>query len=85
MGFPGGSDGKASACNMGDPGLIPGSGRFPWSRKWQPTPVLLPRKFHGWKEIFWGVLVLEGLVGLHRTVQLQLLQYYWSGHRFGLL
>ena len=22
--FPGGSDGKASACNVGDPGLIPG-------------------------------------------------------------
>ena len=28
MDFPGGSDGKASACNEGDPGLIPGSGRF---------------------------------------------------------
>ena len=27
MDFPGGSDGKASACNAGDPGLIPGSGR----------------------------------------------------------
>ena len=26
---PGGSDGKASACNAGDPGLIPGSGRYP--------------------------------------------------------
>ena len=25
------------------------------------------------------MLVLEGLVGLHRTVQLQLLQRYWSG------
>ena len=31
------------------------------------------------------VLVLEGLVGLHRTVQFQLLQYYWLGHRLGLL
>ena len=29
MGFPGGSDGKESACNAGDPGLILGSGRFP--------------------------------------------------------
>ena len=28
------------------------------------------------KDIFFGVLVLEGLVGLHRTVQLQLLQHY---------
>ena len=26
-GFPGGSDGKASACNSGDPGSIPRSGR----------------------------------------------------------
>ena len=26
-GFPGGSDGKESACNAGDPGWIPGSGR----------------------------------------------------------
>ena len=25
------------------------------------------------------MLVLEGLVGLHRTVQLQLLQHYWLG------
>ena len=28
-GFPGDSDGKASACNAGDPGSIPGSGRSP--------------------------------------------------------
>ena len=28
-GFPGGSDGKASACSAGDPGSIPGSGRSP--------------------------------------------------------
>ena len=27
MGFPGGSDGKESACNAGDPGSVPGSGR----------------------------------------------------------
>ena len=27
--FPGGSDGKASACNPGDPGPIPGWGRLP--------------------------------------------------------
>jgi len=23
----------------------------PWRRKWQPTPVLLPRKFHGWRSL----------------------------------
>ena len=30
------------------------------------------------------VLVLKGLVGLHKTIQLQLLQLYWLGHRLGL-
>ena len=29
MGFPGSSAGKESACNAGDPSLIPGSGRSP--------------------------------------------------------
>ena len=57
-GFPGGSDGKASAWNVGDPASIPGLGRFPWRRKWQPTPVLLPRKLHGWRSLVgyspWG-------------------------------
>ena len=31
------------------------------------------------------VLILEGLVGPHRTIQLQLLQHYWLEHRLGLL
>ena len=38
-----------------------------------------------WKKLHFWVLVLEGLVGLHRTIQLQLLQLYWLGHRLGLL
>ena len=38
--FAGGADGKASAYNGGDPGSIPGSGKIPWRRKQQPTPVL---------------------------------------------
>ena len=29
MGFSSGSDGKASVCNTGDPGSIPGLGRSP--------------------------------------------------------
>ena len=29
LGFPGGSDGKESTCNVRDPGLIPGLGRSP--------------------------------------------------------
>ena len=34
--------------------------------------------------LFW-VLVLGGLVGLHRIIQLQLLQHQWLGDRLGLL
>ena len=40
MGFAGGSDSKESDCNVGDLGLILGSGSFPWRREWQPTPVV---------------------------------------------
>ena len=36
MDFPGGSDGKASAYNAGDPGSIPGSGRSPRERNGNP-------------------------------------------------
>ena len=49
--FPGGSDAKASACNGGDLGSIPGLGRSPWRRKWQPTPVFLPGEFHGQRSL----------------------------------
>ena len=38
-----------------------------------------------WKGDLLWVLVIEGLVGLHRTVQLQLLQHQRLGHRLGLL
>ena len=36
MGFPGGSDGKESACNVGDLGSIPGLGRSPGEGKGYP-------------------------------------------------
>ena len=35
--FPGGSDSKKSICNVGDPGLIPGSGRFPRRKERLPS------------------------------------------------
>ena len=37
-----------------------------------------------WKGYLFGVLVLEGIVDLHRPIQFQFLQHYWSGHRRGL-
>ena len=51
MGLPGGSDGKESICNAGDTGWAPGLGRFPWRRKWQPTPVFLPMNPHGQRSL----------------------------------
>ena len=36
MGFPGGSDGKESACSTGDLGSIPGAGRFPGEKHGKP-------------------------------------------------
>ena len=37
----------ANAEDVRDTGSIPGSGRFPWRRAWQPTPVFLPGESHG--------------------------------------
>ena len=60
--FPGGSDGKASAYNVGDWGSIPGFnpwvGKISWRRQWHPTPVFLPGKSHGQRSLVeynpWG-------------------------------
>ena len=50
---------KASACNAGDLGSIPGSGRSPGEgKKCQPTPIFLPGESHGQRSLVgyspWG-------------------------------
>ena len=47
LGFLGGSDRKESACNAGDPGSTPESGRSPGEGNGFPTLVFLPGEFHG--------------------------------------
>jgi len=51
MGFPCGSAGKESTCNVRDlgsrPGLNPWIGKIPWIRERLPTPVFWPREIHG--------------------------------------
>ena len=59
LGFPGSSDGKESACSAGDLGSTPGSGRSPWRKEWQPTPVSplqnsIDRR--AWQATVYGVL-----------------------------
>ena len=65
LGFPGGTDGKESACQAGDLGSIPGLGRFPWRREWLPTPVFLPGESHGQRSLVgfspWGCRVRHDL------------------------
>ena len=43
--------------------LIPGLGRIPWSRAWQPTPVFLPGETHEQKSLVsyspWGHTELD--------------------------
>ena len=56
--FPGGSEDKASACNVGEPCLIPGSGRSLEKEMATHTPVLLSGKSHGQRSLVgyspWG-------------------------------
>ena len=42
---------KASACNAGDLGSIPGLGRSPGEGNGNPTPVFLPGKSHGQRSL----------------------------------
>ena len=42
MGFPGGSEVKASASNAGNPGSIPGSGRSPGEGNGNPLQYSYP-------------------------------------------
>ena len=51
LSFPGDSDGKESACYLGDPGSIPSSGRSPGEGHGQPTPGFLPGESHGQRSL----------------------------------
>ena len=49
-GFPGGSEGKAFACNAGDPGSIPGW-EDPLEKRMAAHTVFLPRKSLGQRSL----------------------------------
>ena len=54
---------------MQDTRFNPWVGKIPWRRKWQPTPVLLPGKFHGRRILVgyspWGRKELDTTEQLH--------------------
>ena len=51
MGFPSGSVEENPLAKTRHMGLIPGVEKMTWRRKWQPTPVFLPRKSHRQKSL----------------------------------
>ena len=59
LGFPGGSDSKESACNAGDPGLVPGSGKSPGEGNGNPLQYSClenPRDEGAWWAAVYAVL-----------------------------
>ena len=42
---------KIPPANAGDLGSISRVVKIPWTRKWQPTPVLMPGKSHGQRSL----------------------------------
>jgi len=58
LGFPGGSDGKETACNVGEPGSIPGLGRSPKEGNGYPLQYSClenPMARGAWQAIVHGV------------------------------
>ena len=79
--FPGGSDGKASAYNPGDMGLIPGSRRS--SGEGNGNPLLyLPGKSHGQRSLVdcspWGHKESDTTEWLHSLCHTKALFFWWS-------
>ena len=50
-------------------GLKSGSGRFPWRRKWQPTPVFLPGESQGQRSL--AGYTVHGVAESDRTEELK--------------
>ena len=69
--FPGGSEGKESACNARDPGSIPGQ-EDPLEKEMAPTPVFLPGESHGQRNLVgyspWGCKELDTTEGTMFTI-----------------
>ena len=95
MGFPGGSDGKESACNAGDLGSIPGLGRSPGVGHGNPFQYSCLENSHGWRGLAgyspWGHKELDMTERLStaQTIAHQAPlfmgfpgQEYWSGLPF---
>ena len=71
---------KNPPAMLGDLGSIPGLGKIPWRKEWQPTPVFLPGEFCGqrslvgyspWRWTGWISLLSKGLSRVFSNTTLQ--------------
>ena len=87
LGFPHSSVGKESACNAGDPGLLPGSGRsaeegigYPLQYSWASLVAQLVKNPHAMREIW---VRFPGWEDPWRGEQLPI-PIFWPGEFHGL-
>ena len=82
--FPGGSDGKVSACNAADPGSIPGLGRSPGGGNGNPLQYSCMEKSHGWRSLVgcspWGREESDRLSDFIFTFHFQALEKEMATH-----
>ena len=86
VGFSGGAMVETLPANAGDsedPGLIPGSGRFPWRRAWQPLQYPCPENpmdRGAWRAIVHGVPQSQTCLSTHVHPLLYL--YFGANHQY---
>ena len=80
FGFLGGSDSRVY-LQCGRTRFNPWVGKIPWRRKWQPAPVFLPGKSHGWRSLVgyspWGCKESDTTERLHYNL-FSYLFYWWN-------
>ena len=72
---------SANAGDVRDVGSVPGLGKIPWRKPWQPTPAFLPEESHGQRSLGdydpWSCKELDTTeVTSHACVQS--MKMYWA-------
>ena len=93
MGFPGSSAGKESACNAGDPSLIPGSGRstgegigYPLQYSWASLEAQLVKNLPAMQEPWVQSLGWEAPLEKEKATHSSILDWRipWTAQFMGL-
>ena len=80
-GLPWWLTGQSICLQYGRPGFEPWVRKIPWRREWQPTPVLLPGKSHGWRSLVgyspWGCKESDMTERLHFHLYIHIYVCVW--------